>query len=61
MVLGWTAVIIMVVFSMVYKNIISANSLSYLFWYFSGCIVAETYRIKINENAPSLEINNAIR
>lgn len=46
--LGWTVIILMFVITMVYQNFIPVNALGYLFWYLSGCLVAESYRSKNN-------------
>lgn len=53
--LGWTAVMSFMLVSLIYKNIIPANVIGYLFWYFSGCIVAEKYRVDL---AKKMSLNN---
>jgi len=45
--LGWSVVISFIFITFVYKNLISHDTMGYLFWYFSGCIVAERYRSRM--------------
>jgi hypothetical protein len=42
--LGWLGVLGVIFISLFYKNIISVNGISYLFWYFSGYIAAMKWR-----------------
>ncbi len=44
--LGGTAVVIFMTMSLVYTNILILNELGYLFWYFSGYVAAERYRLE---------------
>lgn len=47
--LGWVSVIIMMVVSFPYKNLIVFNVLGYLFFYFSGCLAARRYRLRFQK------------
>ncbi len=38
--LGWTGIVAVLVLSLFYKNIINQNAISYLFWFYSGHIIA---------------------
>ena len=58
--LGWTVIVVFLVISMIYKNIIPVNELGYLFWYFSGCIFAESHRNRGRVFQKSYRVNNAI-
>lgn len=44
--LGWVGVVLIISIGLFYKDIIRVNGIMYLFWYFSGHIVAERFRIK---------------
>jgi len=45
--LGWVGVIFIIVISLFYTNILGSNAISYIYWYFSGYIVAESSRLKL--------------
>lgn len=45
---GWAGVSVTMVMSLVYHNPIENVALSYLFWYFSGVLVAHRWRERIN-------------
>ena len=42
--LGWIGVVVVVVLSLLYKNIMVFNVVGFLFWYFSGYVVASNVR-----------------
>lgn len=42
--IGWSAVIVIIFFSLVYKNMLLFNVLNYLFWYFSGFLVSRRFQ-----------------
>jgi len=44
--LGWSSVIIIIGFSLIYVNIIGCNEINLTFWYFSGLVAAKAYRMK---------------
>ena len=44
--LGWLAVALILFLALSYKNFFNLNVINYLFWYFSGVIVSESYRIR---------------
>lgn len=44
---GWGIVILILIVSAFYKNYLGENTISYLFWYFSGYIISEQFRYKI--------------
>jgi len=44
--LGWIGIVGIYSLSLFYKDIIPVNVISYLFWYFSGYVVANSYRYK---------------
>jgi hypothetical protein len=45
--LGWSAVVVIIGFSLVYKNTIHFNAINFLFWYFSGIVAAKTFRMRV--------------
>jgi hypothetical protein len=45
---GWVGVTVVMVVSTFYKNIHAFESLSYLFWYFSGLVAAQRMRLALN-------------
>jgi len=45
--LGWSGVVVIVIVSLPYKNIFISETLSALFWYFSGYVVAKSYELKM--------------
>lgn len=47
--LGWMTVSILFFLAFPYKNLFNLNVLNYLFWYFSGVVVSESYRRYINK------------
>lgn len=47
--LGWCSVCLLMVVGFFYKNIFLDNTISYLFWYFSGYIAAKEYRCALAE------------
>ncbi len=46
--LGWCAVIVMVGFSLLYKNVMHSEVIAYLFPYFSGILAAKARRIRLS-------------
>lgn len=44
--LGWSGVVVLIVLSLPYKNFMIFNVLGALFWYFSGYIASEKFRIE---------------
>jgi hypothetical protein len=44
--LGWSAVVAIMFFSLVYKNMIVYNLINFMFWYFSGIVAAKAWRMK---------------
>ena len=49
--LGWSAVIVIIGLSLIYKNMIVYNLINFLFWYFSGIVAAKTFRMRaLQEN-----------
>ena len=44
--LGWSAVVVIICFSLAYKNIIHFNVINFMFWYFSGVIAAKIFRMR---------------
>lgn len=54
---GWTGIVVILVLSMPYKNIMAFNVIGFLFWYFSGYVVAKSIQEGNNSsdnNASSL-------
>jgi hypothetical protein len=45
--LGWMSVILVVVVAFFYKELVRTNTLSYLFWFYSGYIAATAMRMRI--------------
>lgn len=43
--LGWAAVVVMLYVAMLYQNNVGFNAISYLFWFFSGHVVAARVRM----------------
>lgn len=43
--MGWFGITIIIMLSMVYKNIISSNAIMYMFWYFSGIVIAKRHEL----------------
>ena len=43
--LGWSAVVVIIGFSFMYKNVLQFNVLTFLFWYFSGVVAARRFRM----------------
>ena len=44
--LGWSAVVVIIGLSLVYKNMIVYNLINFMFWYFSGIVAAKTFRMR---------------
>lgn len=44
--LGWSAVVVIIGLSLVYKNMIVYNLINFMFWYFSGIVAAKAWRMK---------------
>ena len=44
--LGWSAVVVIISLSLVYKNIILYNLINFMFWYFSGIVAARAFRVR---------------
>ena len=44
--LGWTAVVVIIGISLFYNNIFHFNVMNFIFWYFSGTVVAKTCRMR---------------
>ncbi len=42
---GWTGIVVVIVLSLLYKNIMVFNVVGFLFWYFSGYVVAKNLLI----------------
>jgi hypothetical protein len=47
---GWISVVMIAVFSFIYFKSFETNIFAYLFWYFTGLIVADRYRKYYNNN-----------
>jgi hypothetical protein len=45
--LGWTAVVVIMAFCLIYTNYLYSNVLNILFWFFSGMIVSRVYRLRL--------------
>jgi hypothetical protein len=45
--LGWMGVIAVIAIGLFYKHIIPVNGIMYVFWFFSGTIVAARYRFEM--------------
>jgi len=45
--LGWNAVVLIICFSLIYKNIFVSNAIIFLFWYFNGIVAAKIFRKRI--------------
>jgi len=61
--LGWTPVPILMIFALLYSQVIANNIISYLFWYLSGYIMAEAARSKmslLNKNIPYTKIRSEL-
>jgi hypothetical protein len=52
--IGWTAVVVLMCVSLVYSPIHLFDSISYLFWYFSGLVAAHRTRQSLNRSPASL-------
>jgi hypothetical protein len=52
--LGWTGVMAVMVVATFYKTMHDFESLSYLFWYFSGLMAAQKQRLALAAPAPSI-------
>ncbi len=52
--LAWSVVVVIFIIGMFYKQVLGPNVSGYLFWYWSGYIVASHYRMqrKFNEDKP---------
>jgi hypothetical protein len=44
--LGWSAVVVIMGLSLIYKNILQFNVINFMFWYFSGLVAAKTYKMR---------------
>lgn len=44
--MAWLVVTCFILISLSYKDLIAQNALGYMFWYLSGCIVAEKFRAR---------------
>lgn len=56
---GWTGVTAIFVIGLLYADIIPSNALSFLYWYFSGLIVAARMRSALTVAAPSRVLSNS--
>lgn len=45
---GWTGIVVILVLSLAYKNIMVFNVVGYLFWYFSGYVAAKNLQVDSN-------------
>lgn len=48
---GWSGVTVIVILSLLYKNIFVSETLSALFWYFSGYIAAKSYSLRMESQS----------
>lgn len=53
--LGWAGVVMVVIVSLLYKNIFVSDALGALFWYFSGYIAAKSYALKMTSSTQIYE------
>lgn len=51
---GWTGIVVILVLSMLYKNIMSFNVIGFLFWYFSGYVAASALHADDNGGSSSV-------
>src|SRR5690606_28158267 len=45
----WAVVMIVMTFGLIYKSVFSMNDFGYVFWYFSGFVVARTHAVRREE------------
>ena len=45
---GWSVVSLIIMISLLYSNVILGNIIGYLFWYFSGYIISESFGYNIS-------------
>jgi hypothetical protein len=57
--LGWVGTTVVMVISTFYKDVKAYDSLSYLFWYFSGVIAATRMRLELQAQAASVNPGGA--
>ncbi len=43
--LGWSAVVVIIGISLIYKNVLQFNVINFMFWYFSGVVAAKRFRM----------------
>ncbi|MBK8970411.1 MAG: hypothetical protein IPM37_03150 [Hahellaceae bacterium] len=48
---GWVAIVFIYITSLFYKNIIAHNAIGFMFWYFSGVIVYQSFKFRLSQNA----------
>lgn len=56
---GWTGVTAIFVLGLLYANIVPSNALSFLYWYFSGLIVASRMRTALAVPSPKRVLSDA--
>jgi hypothetical protein len=58
--LGWLGIMVVVVISTFYKSLHYFESLSYLFWYFSGVIAAQRMRLEVGAHAFGIGVGRGV-
>lgn len=57
--LGWATVLAVMLLSMFYKNVIHANVIGYIFWFYSGWVVSQAYKSKFRSNK-KVEVSQSV-
>ena len=59
--LGWCAVVILIGLNLFYKNMLITNIVNYFFWYLSGVVASQVYRLRhakqLNHMQPLYRVN----